>query len=378
MNLKPLEGITIVEMGTSEAEGIAALLLSDYGAKVIRLEFPDNEKDIHQSDKSFRICDRGKIRLLFRPDMPEDRKWLKDLLPKIDGIVTSVPDLQMSQWNLTVDILCSQNPRLVYTCVTGFGQKGPYAQRHGYDDGVIQAESGFMSVTGPEGGEPVRSGSDFAAFAGGANACIATLMALIDAARTGQGRKIDISMMDSLLYGLENQYSVYLKSRKIPRRIGNHYALSAPVGDYPCRDGRKLMISVATQAQWENFANVLGHPEWLDNPDYRDLNGRLKHYVRLGEDVTAAFMEHDCDELMELLQTKSCIYGKINNFEDVVNHPQAKERQMFMEISVPDGTKMTVPSNPLMIDGHKFAGTKISDTKLCQECDMNQMFDTKS
>ena len=372
MKPKPLEGITVVEMGVSEAEGIAALLLSDYGARVIRLEFLQDEMERGK----YRICDRGKERILFQPDLPEDRKWFRELLPGIDVIVSSVPDLQMAQWNLTVDTLCSQNPRLVYTSVTGFGQKGPYAQRCA-DDGTIQAESGFMSVTGPQGGEPLRSGSDFAAFAGGANACIATLMALIDAARTGKGRKIDVSMMDSLLYGFENQFSVYLKSGRIPERRGNHYALSAPVGDYLCRDGKKLMISVATQTQWENFARVLGHEEWIEHPDYRSLNGRLEHEASLGREVAAAFMEHESDELMELLQTKSCIYGRINNFAEVVRHPQVRARQMFTEIEAPDGTRAAVPSNPLVIDGQKCAGTVINGTKMCRECDINSLFGTK-
>ena len=145
-----------------------------------------------------------------------------------------------------------------------------------------------MATTGPEHGEPVRSGSDFATFAAAANACIGTLMALIDAQRTGRGRRIDVSMMDSILYGFENQFSVYLKSGLIPERLGNHYALSAPVGDFMCKDGKKIMISVATGVQWENFADVMGHPEWLENPDYRNVSARLKNHCQLEKEVSAA------------------------------------------------------------------------------------------
>lgn len=369
MTRKPLEGVTIVEMGTTEAEGVATLLLSDYGANVIRLEFPEEEIEERQQD--FRICDRGKKRVRFRPDMHEDRKWLKELLPQIDAIVSSVPEVQMSQWNLDVDTLCEKNPRMVYTSVTGYGQAGPYAQCP-YNEAAIQAESGFMSVTGPEHGEPVRSGSDFATFAAAANACIGTLMALIDVQRTGRGRRVDVSMMDSILYGFENQFSLYLKSGHIPAPLGNHYALSAPVGDFPCKDGKRLMISVATEAQWQNFATVMGHLEWLENPDYRNVSARVKNYHLIAKEVTAAFMEHTSDELMELLQTKSCIYGRINNFEEVVQHPQVSARHMFMEIETPDGTKMTVPSNPLIMDGGKCVGTVTNDTNMCRYCDKNK------
>ena len=366
MALKPLEGIRIVEMGTTEAEGIAALLLSDYGAEVIRLEFPEEGKEENCQD--YRVCDRGKKRILFRPDEPEDRKWLEEMLTRVDAVVTSVPDIRMSQWNLDVDTLCGRNPGLVYTSVTGYGQTGPYGHGRLYDEAAIQAESGFMSTTGPEHGDPVRSGSDFATFAAAANACIGTLMALIDARRTGRGRRIDVSMMDSVLYGLENQFSVYLKSGQIPERLGNHYALSAPVGDFTCRDGKKIMISVATGAQWENFAEVMGHPEWLDNPDYRNVGARLRNHRMLEGEVAAAFAGYTSGELMKRLQTKKCIYGQINDFKAVAGHEQVQARHMFIEIKAPDGTKMTVPSNPLVMDGEKSAGTVINDTIVCQDC----------
>ncbi|MGN1140042.1 MAG: CaiB/BaiF CoA transferase family protein [Oliverpabstia sp.] len=362
MSPKPLKGITIVEMGTQEAEGIAGLLLSDYGADVIRLEFSQKGED----KSALRICDRGKRRVLFRPEDEEDRKWLRKLLMNTDAVVTSVPEPQMAQWQMDGDTLCSLYPGLVYTSVSGYGQNGPYAERE-YDEAVIQAESGFMSVTGPEHGEPIRCGGDFAVFAGAANACIATLMALIDAHRTGKGRKIDVSMMDSVLFGMENQYSVYLKSGKVPKPKGNHYALSAPVGDYPCKDGQRLMISVATEAQWKNFAEVLGHEEWLKDPDYRNVSERVKNQASLGKKVSAAFMEYTSDELIKMLQTRSCVYGRINHFDDVVRHPQAAARNMFVEIQVPGGQKITVPSNPIMMDGAKSTGIVINDTIPCQK-----------
>lgn len=372
MTLKPLSGITVVEMGTTEAEGIATLLLSDYGAEVIRLEFP--EEGMEEKWPDFRVCDRGKRRIRFRPDMQEDRGWLKELLSRIDAIVTSVPDSQMAQWNLEAETLCIKNPRMVYTSVTGYGQAGPYAQGRLYNEAAIQAESGFMSITGPEHGEPTRCGGDFAAFAAAANACIGTLMALVDVQRTGQGRRIDVSMMDAILYGLENQFSVYLKSGQIPERLGNHYALSAPVGDFMCKDGRKIMISVATGTQWENFADVMGHPEWLENPDYRNVGARLKNHCLLEKEVAAAFSEHTSENLMRRLQEKKCIYGQINDFKEVAEHEQVWARHMFIEIEAPDGRKMTVPNNPLVIDGKKNAGTVINDTKMCQNCDINKLF----
>lgn len=365
MNPKPLEGIRIVEMGTAEAEGIAALLLSDYGAEVIRLEFPQERS----GKENVRICDRGKKRVWFDPEREEDRKWLEGILAHTDGIVTSFPEAQMAQWELDGDTLAGRYPHLVYVSVTGYGASGPYAGRP-WNEASVQAESGFMSVTGPEGGEPVRCGGDMAVFAGAANACIAALMCLIEAGRTGSGRRADVSLMDALLYGMENQYSIYLKSGQVPGPMGNHYALSAPVGDYPCRDGSRLMISVATDAQWKNFAEVLGQEAWLENPDYRNVKERLRHYQKLGKEVEAAFMEHTSEELIGLLQSRHCIYGRINDFHDVVKHPQTKARKMLIDVEYPDGQIRKAPSNPIVMDGAKPAGTVIHDTILCRECDI--------
>ena len=365
---KPLKGITVVEMGTVEAEGIASLLLSDYGARVIRLEMVFPEQKNSQTN-SFRICDRGKERILFRPDRKEDRNWFEQQIKKTDALITSVPKKLLSQWHMDSAVLCVKNPGLVYTSITGYGQSGPWGEGHPYNEITIQAESGLMSITGEEHGEPVRCGGDFAVFAGGLNACIATLMALIDRNRSGRGRVCDVSMMDSIIYGLENQFSLYLKSGVVPVPMGNHYALSAPVGDYCCRDGKKLMISVATEPQWNNFAEAVGHREWLEDEDYRNVQSRLKHYKKLEKDVAAAFMEYTSEELVRRLQSKNCIYGTVNDFKDVARHPQTEARHMLISVRVPDGDQWTVPSNPLVMDGEKPAGHVILDTKMCQNND---------
>ena len=373
---KPLNGITVVEMGNAEAEGIASLLLSDYGAEVIRLEieFPDETEKKEKTD--FRICDRGKRRILFHPENVSEREWLKELLSDTDAVISSFPEEILKQWGMDGRAMQAVNQRLVYTSITGYGQEGPYGHCRPYNEITVQAESGLMSITGPEHGEPVRCGSDFATFSGGANACIATLMALIDVRKTGQGRRNDVSMMDSILYGLENQFSIYLKSSHIPVPMGNHYALSAPVGDFLCKDGKKVMISVATEVQWKNFAEVMGHIEWLDDPAYRNVGERLKNYKKLENDVAGAFMERTSDEALKQLQSKNCIYGKINNFEDVVRHPQVAVRHIFMDVRTPDGEKMRAPSNPLIMDGEKPAKNVIGKVTVCQK-NMASNNDTK-
>ena len=342
MNPKPLDGIQVVELGMTEAEGVATLLLSDYGARVTRLLSPECANE-------FRICDRGKERKIYDANCREDREYVRKLLAQADAVVTSLPDCEMTQIGLDPQLLCQNNEKLVYTSITPYGQKGPYAERKS-DEAGIQAESGLVSITGLLHGEPVRCGGDFAHFSGGVMACIGTLMALLDAGRNKNGRRLDISMMDTMLFGLENQFSVFLKSGNVPVPVGNHYALSAPVGDYLCKDGKKLMISVATEMQWKHFSEAVGHPEWLEREEYRNVSQRIINREQLEKEVAQTFLAYDSEELIHMLQERTCIYGRINHFDEVVHHPQSAARHMFMEIQKPDGSRMNIPANPLLRD----------------------------
>ncbi len=362
MKPRPLDGYIIVEAGTAEAEGLATLLLSDYGAQVYRLELEQAP-----SGEMFRVCDRGKTKVSCRLECEEDRAWLGELLAKADGFVTSLPEEQLVGWELDADTLRRRNPRLVHVSVTGYGQRGPWAGRP-FDEGCVQAESGLMSITGPEGGEPVRTGGEVAVFAGGASACVALLMGLIDVRRTGKGRAMDVSMMDAILYGLENQFSVYLRNGQAPRPMGNHYALAAPVGDYRCGDGQSIMISLSTQAQWEKFVAALGNPAQLCVPDYSTFYGRLAHHRQLDREINAVFEAYSSDELLELMLKAGCVCGKINDLAAAAAHPQVAARGMLLEAVKEDGTSVRVPSDPLTIDGCRCAEGVYRDTVVCHKC----------
>lgn len=362
MKPRPLDGYIIVEAGTAEAEGLATLLLSDYGAQVYRLELKQAS-----SEELFRVCDRGKTKVSCRLECEEDRAWLHELLAKADGFVTSLPEEQLERWGLDAGTLHRHNPKLVHVSVTGYGQRGPWAGRS-CDEGCVQAESGLMSITGSEEGEPVRTGGEVAAFTGGACACIALLMGLIDARLTGKGRDMDVSMMDAILYGMENHFSVYLRTGRVPRPMGNHYALAAPVGDYRCGDGQSIMISLSSQAQWEKFVTVLGSPAQLCVPDYGTFHGRLAHRRQLDRDINAVFETYSSDELLELLLTAGCVCGKINDLAAAAAHPQVTARGMLLEAVKEDGTRVRVPSDPLVLDGCRCAEEVYRDTVVCHKC----------
>ena len=108
--------------------------------------------------------------------------------------------------------------------------------------------------------------------------CSGTLMGILEAQKTGHGRRVDVSMMDSLIFCLENQFSSYLMTGKVPRPMGNSYASSAPIGAYKCKDGKSLMITVGTDAQWKTFCEALNQPQWYANEGWATMTQRAADY----------------------------------------------------------------------------------------------------
>lgn len=368
---RPLDGLRVLELGGTEAAGVAGLLLADHGAEVIRVEGPAPEGPETVPDNSDaitfgltasgdRLCDRGKKRIFLDLRKPEQLAVLKKLALTCDAVLDGFAPGIAESLGLDGKALRVEAPHLIYTSVSGYGSSGPCADRL-WNDASVQAESGFMSTTGPESGETYRSGGDMASFLGGAMACIGTLIGLLEQQKKDapQGRQLDVSMMDSILYGLENQFSLYLKSGVVPRPRGNSYALSAPVGNFPCGDGKQIMISVATEAQWQAFAEALHREDWLERPEFINVSRRIENYKLLGREVTEVFSRYTRDQLMQALQSRHCIYGCINDFPAVAEHRQVRARRMFMDVESPDGMRFAAPADPIVTDGVRMQERRI-------------------
>lgn len=359
----PMKRLRVLELGTSESAGMAGLLLSDLGMEVIRIDtpLPDGEETVQSNEDAVtfglaaggdRVCDRGKKRVFLNLRDNTQRELFMRLLATCDGVLDGCRPGVMADLGLDGETLQAAAPGLVYTQISGYGASGPYTDRL-WSEAVIQAESGFVSTTGLEGEDPVRCGGDMASALGGLMACIAMLMGLLERQKSpaSQGRRMDVSMMDSILFGLENQFSLYLKSGVVPKPRGNNYALSAPVGNFLCGDGKEIMISVATEAQWKAFAEALHKESWLTRPEFVNVSQRIKHYKLLGREVSSAFAQYTRAELMEVLQSRSCVYGCINDFPTVVEHSQVASRGTFINVTGSDGQAFTAPANPIATDG---------------------------
>lgn len=355
--MKPLEGIRILDFTQFFSGPVCTLLLSDYGAEVIKLENPPagdatryGNVMIKEGSSHYATRNRGKKSVAINMKNEEQKNLFLELVKTADAVVENFKPGTMEKFGVTYEVLEKINPRIVYTSISGYGQEGPFASHAAYD-ATVQAESGVMSITGQVGGGPTKCGGSIADYCGGLMACIGTLMGIVDAQRTSHGRRIDVSMMDTLLLLQENMLSAYLLNGKLPKPNGNRYPAASPIGDYMCKDGVPIMLNIATDAQFKAFAEVLEQPQWLENPNFASMSLRAEHYEEVEAEVNRVFADMDSTEVANRLQSRKLVYGSINNFEAVVNHPQVEYRKTFVQATYPDGTSFKVPGNPMLMSG---------------------------
>ena len=355
--MKPLEGMRILDFTQFFSGPVCTLLLSDYGAEVVKLENPPagdatryGNVMVNEGSSHYATRNRGKKSVAINMKDEEQRKIFLELVKTADAVVENFKPGTMEKFGITYEVLEKINPKIVYTSISGYGQEGPFSSHAAYE-ATVQAEAGIRSITGAAGGNPTKCGASIADYCGGLMACIGTLIGMVDVSRTGHGRRIDVSMMDTLLLLQENMLSSYLLTKKMPKPNGNRYPSASPIGDFMCKDGVPVMLNIATDAQFKAFAEVLEQPQWLENPDFASMALRATNYEKVEAEVNRVFAELDSADVAERLQSRKLVYGSINNYEAVVNHPQVEYRKTFVNATYPDGTSFKVPGNPMLMSG---------------------------
>lgn len=358
MSMKPLEGIRVLDFTQFMAGPMATMLLSDLGAEVIKLENASTGGDATRygnyikdgASSHYATRNRGKKSVAINMKDPAERDLFLELVKTADVVIENFKPGTMEKFGVTYDRLKEMNPKITYVRISGYGQEGPYAN-HAAFDATVQAEAGIMSITGPEGSNGYKCGASVADYSGALLGAFSSLVGIIDAIRTGHGRCIDISMMDALLFMQENQLSVYNITKKIPKPAGNRYPSASPIGDFMCKDGIPIMLNISTDKQWKDFALVLGQPQWLENPNFETMKKRADNYKEIEAEVNRVFATLTSDEVCEKLQSVQSIYGRINNYEKIMEHPQVAFRHTFVNATYENGISYSVPGNPLLISG---------------------------
>ena len=343
MSKAPLEGLRVLELARILAGPWIGQTLADLGADVIKVESPQGddtrqwgppfiERDGEKSAAYFHACNRGKRSVIADFRNADDLDMVRGLAAEADVVIENFKVGGLAKFGLDYASLSVTNPGLVYCSVTGFGQDGPYASRAGYDF-LIQGMSGIMDLTGDPAGEPQKIGVAFADIFTGLYGVIAVQAALAERDRTGEGKHVDMALLDSMTGVLANQAMNYLASGVAPHRLGNAHPNIAPYQTFRTANGW-LIVAVGNDGQFARLCRVLGLDGFAADPRFTNNAARVEHRDALTALLSDRTREWTRDDLLAALEKAVVPAGPINTVEDVLADPQIVHRGMQI---APDG-----------------------------------------
>ncbi len=355
----PLAHLRIIDLSRVVAGPLATQIFSDYGAEVIKIEQPRVGDDSRHwappraadgQASYFFAVNRGKQSITIDLKHPRGRGLVVELARRGDVLVENFTPGTMDRLGLGAETVRAANPRLVYCSISGFGATGPYRERAGYD-AIMQGFTGLMSITGEPDGPPVKVGVALIDVISALYAHGAILAALEHRSRTGEGQHLELSLMECGIAALINAATAYLVGGEVQGRWGHAHPSLVPYQAFRARDGY-LMVGAGNERLWKAFCEVLGAPEWADDPRY-DGNAkrvaRRAELVRLIEERLAARTR---DEWVTAFADAGLPAGPINDIAQVFADPQVGHRGMAVEVEHPTAGRIRLPGVPV-----KFAGT---------------------
>ena len=335
------------------------MMLGDLGADVIKVERPGRGDESRGwgppfvgepygpypgESAYFLSANRNKRSVTVNLKSDAGREIIRRLVARSDVLVENFRTGVLDRLGLGYEEMAAVNPRLVYCSISGYGRTGPYAERPGYDF-IIQAEGGFMGITGPEEGPPYRVGVPIIDITSGMFAATAILAALHARDRTGKGQWLDISLWDTQVALLTNVAANYLVGGQPPRRLGNSHPSITPYEAFPARD-RWFALAAANERQWAVLCRVIERPDLRDDPRFADNNARVAHRAELRAELEAVFRRCDADEWLAAFREAGLPCGPINAIPEVFAHPQAAAREMVVETEHPTVGTVRLPGFP--------------------------------
>ncbi len=322
----------VIDLTTVRSGPTCTKILADLGADVLRVERPG---DAGRERVFFDQGDlqRNKKSLVLNLQHSKGVEILRALARRADVVVENYrPDVK-HRLGIDYDALARDNPGLIYASISGFGQTGPYRDRPGYDQ-IVQGMSGLMSLTGTEETAPLRIGIPIGDLLAGYFAALGILAALIERERSGQGQRVETSLLEALVGSLSFQAVRYLNTAEVPPPVGNHHPLTAPMGVYGAKDGH-LNLAVGNDEMWGRLCRALGLPELADDPRFAKASARLTHRRAMDEILEAGLAKKPATEWVELLNAAGVACGPIHALDQVFADPQVVQSGLVHELSHP-------------------------------------------
>lgn len=347
---RPLSGITVVALEQVISLPLATRHLSDLGARIIKIERPGIGDFVRHHDKRVRgkLCshfvwiNRNKESLALDIKQPRDMDILKKVITeKADVFVQNLRPGDAAKMGLGYENVKklmneaypgeNRGDKLIYASISGYGNQGPYTHKKAYDL-LIQAEAGLLNITGTED-QMAKVGCSIGDISAGMYAYSCIMAAVLQRQKTGKGCEIDVSMLESLVEWMN--FPLYYAYEGQPRmkRAGASHASIYPYGPFGTGGNGKVMLGVQNEREWKTLATkVLKREDLTTNPKFQDTASRSENRDELEAIITGIFQEHSADEVTALLEEAGIANAKVNDMQDVWDHPQLKARNRLREV----------------------------------------------
>ena len=337
----PLAGLRVLELAQIMAGPTAGMMLADMGADVVKVEkLPGGddargyrEPRVNGVSAPFMILNRNKRGIALNLKLPAGREILLRLVRDADVLTENYRRGTLEKLGLGYDVLSAVNPGLIYCAVSGYGRDGPYGDKGGFDL-IAQGFAGLMSITGEPGGPPAKTGNSVADINAGILAVVGILAAYAHKQKTGQGQVVETSLMEAALQQTYWHAAIQFATGTCPGPTGSAHILTAPYQAFHAKDGW-INIGGANQANWERIAEVLGHPEWREDPRFATNSDRMSNLDALVEKMNAVLATRSKAEWVEAFDAAGVPVGPVHSIGEALSHPQTLARGMVVDLVHP-------------------------------------------
>ncbi len=356
-NALPLQGIRVLDLSRVLAGPYCAMLLSMMGAEVIKVEdragdeartWPPHNRPIGSPFLGMNLNKRG-IVVDLKSTAGVD--LVKDMATRCDVLVENFKTGTMEKFGLDYETLKALNPRLVYTSISAFGRSGPKAGDPGYE-ALVQAYSGVMDMTGYPDGPPARCGVSFLDMSTGVTSALATVSALYRRERTGEGARVDASLLQTSLGLMTPWVSMVFQDDTRPQRIGTAHPSVVPYQSFATRDGN-IFIAAANQNFWERLCRALDAEHLIADPRFATNAKRVEHRADVLAELCPLIERRATGELLEPLHAAGVPCAPVNNLADVLVDGQADAIGAIAQLDDPQFGALRFAGLPFFVDGRR-------------------------
>jgi len=359
----PLKNLLVVDLTRVLVGPYCTMILSDLGARVIKIEAPEVGDDsrkfgpfIEDYSAYFMSLNRGKESIALNLKNSDDTKIFDKILSKADILVENFKPGTLERWGYGWKEVSKKYPKLIYASASGFGQTGPLRELPAYDM-VVQGMGGLMSVTGQPNSEPTRVGTSIGDITAALFTAIGINAALYDRQKTGKGMFVDVSMLDCQIAILENAIARYLSKNEIPEPMGSRHPSIAPFEAFKTKDSY-IIIAAGNDKLFEKLCNVLKLSEILNNSKFKTNSSRSQNMDELKKIIEDKLVTKNTSLWVQEMEKEKIPCGPIFNIKEAVENPQIESRNMIVKAYHKVIGDFKLAGNPIKMSTYKDEKTR--------------------